>query len=277
MTLKDKETWVVISHMQNSVRVGGGGVRALFIFGALVEVVLGIRPSLGWTATFDIQPFSDSVQGAPAIVRGTIGVNHADWSKDAEAVVRLYTYYELQIKEVVKGPSKLGDSPTMMIRELGGEKEGVSMQITGTAQFSPGEDVVVFLKAVNPDSSYDILGMMTGKYGVKTDESGEEYLIGAATAPPPPRPGSQYPTWTFKQLKEEVLRQGQGVRPVQQILPGTAQEKASPVVPAESPRPTPTSVPDVSGGSLSWILYVGLGALVVAGIYLLRNGRNKRG
>jgi hypothetical protein len=164
-------------------------------------------------ATFFTPPFPQSVSEAPVIVRGKIGNTKTEWGKDADDVPRLYTYYDLQTSESLKGDIPSG---TLSIRELGGVKEGVEMHVTGTAQFSPGEEVVVFLKTKNAEGTYDLHGMMMSKFSIKTDSNGTEYLDGPAIAS-----DSTASTWTVEGVRSEILKQKQnGVRPKDQSAPG---------------------------------------------------------
>ena len=153
-------------------------------------------------ATFFTQPFPKTVSEAGVIVRGKIGASHAEWGKDADDTPRLYTYYELQAGEVLKGETS--QNQNWMIRELGGTKEGVEMHIPGTAQFSPGEDVVVFLKNRNAEGTFDLHGMMMGKFNVKTDSNGVEYLDGPAFAS-----DASASSWTLDGVRTEIAKQKQ--------------------------------------------------------------------
>jgi hypothetical protein len=83
------------------------------------------------------------------------------------------------VSEGFKGGPKSG--ATIRIRELGGTKDGVSLTVSGTADFDRGEDVVVMLSEANSsvDSAYPVIGMMMGKYNLEKGADGKEYLIGA--------------------------------------------------------------------------------------------------
>ncbi len=130
----------------------------------------------GQGASFDPQPFPKTIENAPVIVRGKVGMKYSDWGMDADGSKRLYTFYELQVNEILKGNAS---RPSLTMRELGGEKDGISMQIPGASQYDRGEDVVVLLKTKNSEGSFDIQGLMTGKYQIETDSDGSEYLTGA--------------------------------------------------------------------------------------------------
>lgn len=135
-------------------------------------------PLLVLASSFFEQPFPDSVRGAPVIVRGKVGKSEAQWSTLSDGTRQLFTYYDVDVVEGLKGKPRTGTS--IQIRELGGSKDGVSTQISGTAQFSPGEDIVVMLSDPNESSanSYPVQGMMMGRFGIEKGPDGKEYLQG---------------------------------------------------------------------------------------------------
>jgi hypothetical protein len=121
------------------------------------------------------RPFTESVQDAPVIVRGRAGMSYANWSHGSDGRRRIYTFTELQVDEVLKGTVS---SKSITMRELGGEKDGVGMQVVGAVRFERGEDVVVFLSEANPDGVFDVRGMMMSKYNIEKTEEDKEYLTG---------------------------------------------------------------------------------------------------
>lgn len=146
----------------------------------LLLPLLAFNPALdqAWATTFVSRPLSETTQKSPTLVRGKVNSSgYSDWVKTPDGGRRIYTYYEIQVSEVFKGDPKSGTS--IQIRELGGEKDGVGLQIAGTARFSPGEDVVLTLGEKNADGSYDLRGMMTGKFSITRDQAGNEILLGA--------------------------------------------------------------------------------------------------
>jgi hypothetical protein len=171
--------------------------------------------------TFMAQDFGDSVNSAPVLVHGTVGSSYADWSKAADGSRRIYTFYDLQITEVFKGPAS---GTSLVFREMGGEKDGVGMNVSGTAHFDRGEDVVVLLGDRNPDGSYDLRDMMMGKLLVKHDDSsGADVLSGPALSQQPgtlvhgdddagAKPKKQ---WTLDSLRQFIASRKSG-QPSQQ-------------------------------------------------------------
>jgi hypothetical protein len=220
----------------------------------LLSIGLALIPNLQ-AASFDPQPFPEAVQEAPVIIRGKIGMSYSDWGSD-EGIKRLFTYFELQVSEVLKGPTSQN---SITFRELGGEKDGTEFHISGSAHFESGEDVVVFLKEKNIEGAYELQGMMMGKYNVETDSNGE-YLTGPALA------SSAH--WTLNALRQLIQNQSNLNRkplsaPVRPIL----------ILPSPSLTPTslPPNEPSNLKNSLIWIILgIGLGLIGIIGIIRLR-------
>jgi hypothetical protein len=123
-------------------------------------------------------PMTTQVGEADTIVRGKIGNSYADYGPRNDGAKSIFTYYQLQVSEALKGDAP--SSGQIMIREMGGEVNGVGMQVAGSAHFDPGEDVVVFMGPKNPDGSYDLKGLSSGKYNIQTQDDGTENLLGLA-------------------------------------------------------------------------------------------------
>jgi hypothetical protein len=134
--------------------------------------------SLGWASSFYEAPFPDTVRNASNIVRGKIGKSEAQWVALADGSKRLFTFYDVEVTEGFKGKAKTG---TIRIRELGGEKDGVGMRVSGSADFALGEDVVVMLgnAVTGSENTYPLSGMMMGKYSLEKGADGKEYLRGS--------------------------------------------------------------------------------------------------
>lgn len=130
---------------------------------------------VAFATSFIDTPFPELVKDAPTVVHGKIGTSSSDWVTGEDSSRRLFTFYQVQVDETFKG-NVSGSSIT--IREMGGEKDGVGMQVAGAAQFTRGEDVVLLLSEQNKDGSYEIRGLASGKFGVRRQENGKECLSG---------------------------------------------------------------------------------------------------
>lgn len=149
-------------------------------FSGLILLIASLLPcgSPCWATTFAPRPFEATLQGAPNFVRGFVGQSRVDSAVDSYGTKRVYTYYALELSEVFKSTPQIKAGGVIQFREFGGLKDGRGVEKSGAAHFEPGEDVVVTLGPKNPDGSYDLLGMSSGKYLIKKDENGADYLVG---------------------------------------------------------------------------------------------------
>ncbi len=155
-------------------------VRSFSASAAVVFVAVISQQALA--TSFIERPLPETVRETEQIARGKIGRKSVREAQSADGRRRLYTYYELQLSEVIKGSLDLDQTPQILVREFGGEKDGVGMQVPGAAQFESGEDVVLMLGSRNVDDSYDLRGLMTGKFNIEKDEDGTEYLKNAGVS-----------------------------------------------------------------------------------------------
>jgi hypothetical protein len=169
-------------------------------------------PVLAQATSFIEKAFPDAVEEAPVIVRGTIGMSYSDYGRTPGDEKRIYTYYELVPSEVFKGAVLNGG---IIVRQIGGSKDGLTMEVPGTARFSRGEDVVVMLGAQGGDGTFEMQSLMMGKFTIER-VNGKDYLHGpGAVSPEEARDGEivhpeellrrkKTPTYTVEALRELV-------------------------------------------------------------------------
>jgi hypothetical protein len=196
---------------------------------------------------------------------------------------RIYTFYDLQIDEVIKGTAS---GKSLLMRELGGQKDGLGMQVAGTSQFTPGEDVVVFLGEKNPDGSYDVFGMMMGKYNIVKDDDGNEVLKGPGIPSNRGHDGIIHPDdpegqdgtlpdakWTLEHLRKLVHAQASLVKEPSNIK--SLKPSPSPrVTPEQAPLAAPQLQPSPAVGdanppakNLSFALLIGVALIGAVGVF----------
>jgi hypothetical protein len=163
----------------------------------IIQFFLILFATAAYATEFVPSSLPSQVAQVPIIVRGTIGSHYSDWGNRDDGGRGLYTFYQLQPSEVMKGQVASGAS--ILFREIGGEKDGVGAVIPGAAQFTQSEDVVVMLGSQNNDGSYDLIGLSAGKFNITRQEDGSEGLTSAALSPPP-HDGK----WTIADLKKAV-------------------------------------------------------------------------
>jgi hypothetical protein len=172
-------------------------------------LLLLATPSTG--TTFLQVPFEQIVEDAPIMVRGIAQESTTDWGVAIDGTRRIYTYTPIEVDEWLKGQAWGGGS-SILVREMGGEKDGVGLKISGTAHFKRGEEVVLTLGKplddLNNRRVYDVRGMMMGKYGLKKNADGEIEIVGAVDddghnhKEPQPKAG-----WTLNRLKKLIQDQ----------------------------------------------------------------------
>jgi hypothetical protein len=198
----------------------------MYLFGIMAVV------SVAWATSFYPRPFPVTIQDAPVIVRGHINSTYSDWAVGPDNMRRLYTFYNVEVSEVLKGSAT---GPTLVMREMGGEKDGVGMEVAGAAHFQVGEDVVTLLSLPNSDGTYDVHGLMMGKMDVVKNDSGEEFLQGPALElnihdeNDVSQHSSQ--TWTLRNLRKLIATQAiqPTTSPVSKIDKATDSVSASPL------------------------------------------------
>jgi hypothetical protein len=242
--------------------------------------------------TFIPRPFPAHVQDAPLIVRGKVGTVYSDWVATSDGGKRIYTFTEIQLTEVLKG--KVAGS-SIQARELGGEKDGLGMQVPGTAQFDRGEDVVVLLGERNGDGSHDMQGMMMGKFNVVRDPGGREVLTGGALSfsghvhdagQGQDGANQDKKTWSLDDLRELIRSQeaaseasrrtGEQANPLRTAAPSSAMRGGAPPSPAPERAASGLQPQDPGTGRSTgidgiWTVGLAIGAaLLILGYFLFR-------
>ncbi|MGK5083222.1 hypothetical protein WDW37_07930 [Bdellovibrionota bacterium FG-1] len=245
-----------------------------------------------WATSFYERPFGETVQDAPVIVRGKVTTTFTDWGRGDDGNKRIYTFWEFQPQEVLKGAG-ITPNQVLRMREMGGEKDGVGMQVAGSAHFVPGEDVVVFLSEKNTEGSHDIWGMMMGKYNLKKDKNGTEYLVGAGinslTAPriSDGEEGQDDPKnakkWTLEALRQLISSSSTTpsepkIRPSNHAVPLNSRIANTPPPPVVQSKPTPAPQLQHSHDEdsvLSSVLGWG-GGIALAGLIMVLLARRRK-
>lgn len=140
----------------------------------------------GWSLPVSASPFpplsiEELTAQAQLVVRGQV----LRRSCQQDEAGRIYTRVELQVKEVWKGQHA---QPQLILVHGGGvlgEKRAV---VTGQADYTPGEEVVVFV-VFNARGEAVSIGLRQGKFRVETPAGGEAQAANGFAHAPPARPG----------------------------------------------------------------------------------------
>ncbi len=106
---------------------------------------------------------------AHTVVLGTVETQTAHWTPDHDLI---YTEVVVRASRVYKGGAKPGDR--IVVRREGGSVDGIGMRVFGAAQFSVGEEVVIFVE--NRGAAAYVVGMAQGKWRVSTEPSGRKMV-----------------------------------------------------------------------------------------------------
>lgn len=232
-------------------------------------------PSGAHATMFLPTPLPDLVKGTPTIVRGVIGASHPDWVLDPNGSKRIFTFYAFQVEEALKGDIPGG---SIQIRELGGEKDGVGMRISGTAEFAPGEDVVVMLGPKNRDGTYDVRGLSSGKFNLERQPDGRECLSGIALGADEHGRGGEKCSWDIASLREIVREQADtSVAKVSPVPLAPRSSSASGLVGAASPapglQPSPQNEVGTDARGQLWIVVLALALVGLLAVLLIKPRR----
>jgi hypothetical protein len=103
---------------------------------------------------------------------------------------RVYTHTTVRVAEAIGGDVRPGD--LIVVRQLGGELDGLETILIGTADFTLGDDVVLFTRT--DGALHYLVGMAQGSYFVVAAEDGRETVtrsLGALGMPPLPQPAGR--------------------------------------------------------------------------------------
>lgn len=163
--------------------------------------------------SFYIRPFSETIQEATWIVRGTIESVRAEKIANPDGSSGIFTYATLRVTETLKGRI---NQDVIRIRKIGGTRDGVTLEIPSSVTFIEGEDNVFFLSNQNLDESYEVAGMELGRYKVTT-MNGKESLQGGIFAYANSEYAENQKVWTLDELKSAVASRPENTGPTNQI------------------------------------------------------------
>lgn len=253
-------------------RYSKGSMRAGFALqlGVIFQVLI-LFSGLAHATTFVKKTFEKAVSDSEGIVRGTVGINYPNWAQFPDGSRRICTFTELTIEEVLKGDIPVSGK-LLLLRELGGSKDGVSLQIPGQVRFGKGEEVVVFIALPpNSDGSFTLNGMELGKYTFMQDEDGSLYLTGGRITQNREREYAREPgatplpvkRWTLASLRKLIQDQ----RGPKNTINSNTYNMPPPTAPGAVSSPAPSLAPRAEtrpekGSGLAWGSWVwGLGLL----------------
>jgi hypothetical protein len=104
---------------------------------------------------------------ADRVVLGVVEAQESRWSSD-HAVI--FTEAKVRVTRSYKGAARSGD--VVVVRREGGSADGIGMRVFGAAQFTVGEEVLLFLE--QRGAATWTVGMAQGKLNVATASDGSK-------------------------------------------------------------------------------------------------------
>jgi len=151
---------------------------------------------------------------ASSVVEGRAIQVWSTW--DAQQRV-IYTFTRFQVSRVLKGAS-LGapqgaSQPAIVVRQLGGSANGITMKVAGVRNWRRGEEAVLFLRpSMANDGTMAVVGLMQGNFQVERTAAGEARvsngITGVQSYDAPSRTGGVYQGagMSLKELETRVQK-----------------------------------------------------------------------
>lgn len=99
----------------------------------------------------------EMAQRSPVIVRARVARSLAAWDEQKRTI---WTWTELTVTDPIKGKP----GPLVLVKQPGGELDGIGQAVSGAATFREGDDCVLFLEpAPHETGAFMVSGMAAGK------------------------------------------------------------------------------------------------------------------
>jgi hypothetical protein len=147
---------------------GRGVAVTMALMVALVSILM---PHAAHAANGPKWSTSELAAFADVIVTGRVRAVQSAWDSQVNTI---YTYVTVNVAEVLKGD--IADRE-ITIKQLGGVAAEVGLSITDQAQFTVGEDVLLYLEARPRDGTLYTTALWQGKWAVHDDLRGDRVAI----------------------------------------------------------------------------------------------------
>lgn len=136
---------------------------------ALAVALTGAMAAPARATTMRALPLPQLTAAAGAILHGTVTSVRSDWNAER---THIFTFVTVHADRYFKG--QLGPDVTVM--EFGGTVGGLRQYIPGTPQFTPGEEVILFL-SLHPPMYPAVLALSQGKFSIVRNRATGQRLI----------------------------------------------------------------------------------------------------
>jgi hypothetical protein len=135
---------------------------------ALVSILM---PGVAHAANGPKWSTSELAAFADVVVAGRVLAVKSAWDSQVNTI---YTYVTVDVAEVLKGDIT---DDHITIKQLGGVAGEVGLSITDQAQFTVGEDVLLYLEARPRDGTLYTTALWQGKWAIQDDSRGDRVAI----------------------------------------------------------------------------------------------------
>jgi hypothetical protein len=133
------------------------------MFTRLCALVLALSALVASASVVVWESIDDMARRVPLIVRGKVARTISGWDAQHK---RIWTWTEVSVSEQVKGKA----SPLILVKQPGGEVDGIGQAVSGAAQFREGEECVLFLEpAPDEKNVWRPSGLSAGKVNLVVD------------------------------------------------------------------------------------------------------------
>ncbi len=117
-------------------------------------------------------PLTDEqmVERAGLVVVGRVLRVTSDWNADR---TQIYSFVDVAVDQTLKGAL---NQKTLRLRVLGGAVDEIGLFVPETPQFTPKEEMVLFLER-NPQTLFPVVGLERGKLTVETVSATGQKLV----------------------------------------------------------------------------------------------------
>ena len=132
-------------------------IRTVVLTMALVALAAGSA----WSATVLQFDWEQMAKRADRIVEGTVTYTDVHWN---DTKTKIYTDAYIKVTRTLKGQP----ADTLVVRQIGGELDGIGSMIPGSPRYAAGEELMIFAED-RPDGAVVTLGLFQGKCVPYTD------------------------------------------------------------------------------------------------------------
>jgi hypothetical protein len=175
------------------------------ILGMILAGFVTLSSAPAWATTLERLSLADMIAKSTSIV-------HAKVTSSYSALVGadIYTYYQLQVSEVLKPTGHAAQS--LQVAVPGGEAKGLRQMVPGAPAITIGSDYVLFLWTSRSGLT-EVIGLSQGLFRMTQDSTGNAVLVRpVSSAPMVDKNGAavtdQATTYRWTDVRAQILKAG---------------------------------------------------------------------